>query len=240
MKRLCTMRDALADREIFATVLAGESWAAWRVLLIAALGEALTPEERVSFAMLTGRDHEAGQAAEEFWAICGRRAGKTRAAATLVTYFATCVSYEDVLAPGEQGVIPLLSASTDQASKALAFVSGFFANVPRLAAMKLDRMAETSDTIRLRNNVDIQVRPASWRTIRSFTACAAVADEVSYWRSEETANPDAEILAALRPALATTGGPLICITSPYAKRGETYSTFRRHFGSEGDPLILVA
>ena len=30
------------------------------------------------------------------------------------------------------------------------------------------------------------------------------------------------------------------ITSPYARRGEIYETYRRHYGAEGDPLILVA
>jgi hypothetical protein len=53
-------------------------------------------------------------------------------------------------------------------------------------------------------------------------------------------NPDREILKALRPSLATTGGPLIAISSPHAKRGELYARFRRHYGPAGDPLILVA
>ena len=57
---------------------------------------------------------------------------------------------------------------------------------------------------------------------------------------DHSANPDTEILRALKPALATTGGPLICISSPYAKRGELYAAWRRHFGPAGDPRILVA
>jgi hypothetical protein len=44
----------------------------------------------------------------------------------------------------------------------------------------------------------------------------------------------------LRPSLATTGGLLAAISSPHAKRGELYSTFKRHFGPTGHPLILVA
>jgi hypothetical protein len=53
-------------------------------------------------------------------------------------------------------------------------------------------------------------------------------------------NPDFEILAAARPSLATTGGPLIAIGSPRAKRGETGRTFKKHFGPLGNPAILVA
>jgi hypothetical protein len=33
---------------------------------------------------------------------------------------------------------------------------------------------------------------------------------------------------------------LICISSPHAKRGELYATFKRHFGPTGHPSILVA
>jgi hypothetical protein len=47
---------------------------------------------------------------------------------------------------------------------------------------------------------------------------AIICDEVAYWRNESTANPDAEILSAARPMLATTGGPMIVISSPYTPR----------------------
>lgn len=73
MKPLVTMRQALADPDLFGSILAGELWAAWRVLLIAIVGEELKPEERIVFEMLTGRPHEAQEAAEEAWLIKGRR-----------------------------------------------------------------------------------------------------------------------------------------------------------------------
>jgi hypothetical protein len=59
-------------------------------------------------------------------------------------------------------------------------------------------------------------------------------------RDEFSANTDVEILNAVRPGLATTNGPLIIASSPYAKRGVLYETHKRHYGSNGDPLILVA
>jgi hypothetical protein len=73
------------------------------------------------------------------------------------------------------------------------------------------------------------------------TSVACVADEVAYWfGDEQSSNPDKEILDAIRPTLATTSGPLVCIGSPYARKGEMYATHQRHFGPHGDPLILVA
>jgi len=48
--------------------------------------------------------------------------------------------------------------------------------------------------------------PASFRTVRGITAVGAVADEIAFWRSDDSANPDREILKALRPSLATKFG----------------------------------
>ena len=64
-----TMRRALSDPNLLGNVLAGDSWAAWRVLLIAAMGEALTEDERVIFTRLTGREREPLSRVEEFWGI---------------------------------------------------------------------------------------------------------------------------------------------------------------------------
>ena len=49
-----------------------------------------------------------------------------------------------------------------------------------------------------------------------------------------------EILNAVEPGLATTGGPLILASSPHARRGVLWEVFKRHYGAGGDPLILVA
>ena len=134
-------------------------------------------------------------------------------------------------------MLPILAASTQQATQLLNFCRGIFTEIPRFAAL-VDNI--TSDTISLKNRVDIQIRSASYRTIRGITAVAAVAEELSVWQSDDSRNPDREILAAMRPALATTGGTLFCIGSPHARRGEMWNTFRKHFGPDGNPQILVA
>lgn len=237
LRKLITMREALASPSYFGGLLAGDTWAAWRVLLIAIVGEELTPEERVVFEGLTGRASEPLEPVEEFWGVIGRRGGKTRAMAVLGAFLAACVDHRDVLAPGERGVIPLLAASTQQAASAFAFIEGVFAVAPNLKDLV---EGATSDTLSLTTGIDISVRPASFRTVRGITAVAVICDEIAFWRSDDSANPDREILKALRPSLATTGGPLICISSPHAKRGELYATFKRHSGPAGDALILVA
>ena len=62
--------------------------------------------------------------------------------------------------------------------------------------------------------------PASFRKLRGPTYIAVIADELAFWYVDAAyANPDVEILNAVEPGLATTGGPLILASSPHARRG---------------------
>jgi hypothetical protein len=238
MKPLIAMRAALAERDLFGEILVGDSWAVWRVLLIAICGEKLTDGERAVFRELTGREREPLTLVDEAWMICGRRSGKTRAAAVLASYIAALCDHTEALAPGERGTLPIMAASIWQAARAFGYLDGIFSTVPTLRELVV---GQTADTLSLSTGVDIECRPASFRTIRGATAIGAIADEVAFWRSDELSrNPDKLILDAVRPALATTGGPLIVISSPYAQKGELWGAYTRDFGASGDPHILVA
>jgi hypothetical protein len=82
-------------------------------------------------------------------------------------------------------------------------------------------------------------RASEFRHLRGPTYIAVIADERAFWLTEKSANPDAEILNAVRPG-ATTNGPLFLISSPYARRGKLWTLYNKHFGAKGDSLLLVA
>lgn len=230
------MREALEDKHLLGSIMAGASWLAWRTMLIAAMGEALHEDERAIFRALTGRDREPLQLVEEILALVGRRGGKNRAAAVLATYAAALCDWTDVLSIGERGIVLAIAQNTKQAAVAFSYIAGIFHAVPALAGM-IDN--ETAETISLTNGIDVEVRAANFRGLRGVTAVMVLGDEVAFWASDSSANPDVEILNAVRPALATTGGPLVLITSPHARRGEAWNTYRRHYGPGGDARVLV-
>ena len=98
---------------------------------------------------------------------------------------------------------------------------------------------ETADAIDLSNKVTLEVHTASWRAIRGYTLIGAVCDEIAFWPADDAANPDSEILAALRPAMATIPGALlVAISSPYARRGALWDAYHRHYGQEDDPVLV--
>jgi hypothetical protein len=238
MKPRFTMRQALGDPALLGASLAGSSWHNWRVLLTAMMGERLKPSERKVFTTFTGRGREPTQRVDEAAFVIGRRGGKDRAASILTTYLAGLCDHRDVLVPGERGVIVCIAPDQRQARITLGYVEAAFQAAPILARLIKSR---NSDALELTNGIAIEVRAASFRRIRGVTALAVIASEAAFWMDAETSsNPDTEILAAARPALATTGGPLILISSPYARRGELWSIFKKHYGANGDPRILVA
>jgi hypothetical protein len=175
MRPLVSMRAALCDPDLFGSVLAGDSWNVWRVMLIAVMGEALIESERPVFESITGRSCGPAECVDEVWFIVGRRGGKTRAIAVLAAYIAALCDHTDVLAPGERATLPIMSASMWQAGKAMQYLDGIFSHVPTLKTLVT---TQTSDTLSLSTGVDIECRPASFRTIRGATAVALIADEL--------------------------------------------------------------
>jgi hypothetical protein len=234
-----SLRRALTDPALLGGVLGGPSWLAWRVMLLASMGEPLELEELDAFRRLTGRHAPPPGRVEEFWGVIGRRGGKSTAMAALACYLGGLCDHRDVLSAGERGVVLCIAPDQRQARIALGYAEGILESTPLMRQLIVSR---TADTLELTTGAVIEVRSASFRRLRGVTCLAAVADEAAYWMSSDefSQNPDREILDAVRPSLATTGGPLIVISSPYARRGEVWATYSKHFGADGDPLILVA
>ena len=106
-----------------------------------------------------------------------------------------------------------------------------------LAALVVSR---TSDSVELSTGVRIEIHTASWRALRGYTVVGCVLDEVCFWRSQDSSNPDHEIVNAVRPAMVTVPHSLlVAISSPYSRRGVAWDVFKRHHGSQGDPGILT-
>ena len=123
MKKLLRMREALEDPAILGGAIGGPTWRSWRILLIAAVGEELTPDEREVSKILTGRDSEPGCMVDTWLTIAGRRSGKSQAMAVLVVYLATLCDWSAELS-FERGVALIVAPSERQAANILHFHAG--------------------------------------------------------------------------------------------------------------------
>jgi hypothetical protein len=237
VKQKITLRKALEDEQLLGSSLAGPSWAVWRALLIASMGEPLQPGELTTFTRFTGRTAPPDRRIDELWCCVGRRGGKSKAMATLAVYLAGLCDHSDTLVRGERGLVLLIAPDIRQAKVLLEYAQGTLESAPLLKQLIADRKR---DELALTTGISLEVRSASFRRIRGATCVGILADEAAFWKSEDSANPDTEILNAARPSLATTNGPLVVISSPHARRGALWETYRKHYGADGDPAILVA
>jgi hypothetical protein len=234
-----TILDACRDPHLFAPWFKRrETWAGWFSFLAALFGLKMTPAERKLFTQHTGRTQPPRTQAREAWLVVGRRGGKSFIVGLVAVFLACFRDYRKHLAKGERGVLMCLAADRKQARVIFRYVRGLLHGIPMLA--RLIR-AESTESIELTNGIDIEIHTASYRSVRGYTVVAFVGDEVAVWRSEDSANPDSEILAAVLPAMATIPGALLIgISSPYARRGILWERYRDHYGHSGDVLVWQA
>jgi hypothetical protein len=229
---------ALLDENLLGAALGDPStWRTWIAVLKAAYGRTLSAEETTAFDYVAGGRKPPARPVRELWSLCGRRSGKSRIAAAVSAYIATCLDHRGSLAPGETGMILCLAASRAQARLVHDYCKAFI----ELSPILRQRVEEiTAEEIRLSGGVVIGVHSNSFRTVRGRSLLAAVLDETGYWRDETSAVPDVEVYRAILPALSTTRGLLVGISTPYRKTGLLYSKFRDHFGRDGDVLVIKA
>jgi hypothetical protein len=226
---------ALRDRGMLGAGLGPlATWQTWLIALKAAFALPLTAKERELFHVIAGERGLPKHRVRDLWCVVGRRGGKSRMAAALAIYLALFQKHR--LSPGERGMCLVIAGTTEQARVVFEYIKGFLEASP---ALQREVVSLKRQEIELRNGIVIAVHSNSFRSVRGRTLVACVLDEVSFWRDETTATPDVETYRAILPALATTNGMLIGISTPYRKLGLLHQKHRDHFGVDGDDVLVV-
>jgi hypothetical protein len=233
-----TIIDAIEDPNLFRPFFDNpQTWTTWFVFLKALFALPMTELELAVYQRLTRRENAPTQQAEEAWLVVGRRGGKSFIVALVAVFLACFRTYDQYLQRGERGTVMVIATDRRQARIIMRYIVALLHHVPMLKDM-IER--QESESIDLSNRITIEVHSASIRTIRGYTLVAAILDEIAFWFGEDHANPDVEILEALRPAMATVPGALMLgLSSPYRRSGVLYDEYRRHFGQDHDPVLVI-
>jgi hypothetical protein len=234
-----TIIEAIHDPQLFRPLFKNlDTWTSWLCILRAIFGLPMDEADLLLCRELTGRQDPPLQQVQECWFAKGRRGGGSFILAVIAAYLGTFRDYRPFLAPGERGIIMILATDRRQARVIMRYLTAIVNTVGLLRAMIVHQDNESID---LDNGVTIEIHTGSYRTIRGYTVVAALLDEVAYWRSEESANPDGEIVAALRPSMCTIPNSLLIgIGSPYRKNGVLFEAWKRHYGHDSDVLAIQA
>lgn len=232
-----TILDVMSHPDYFGPWFGDSSWDAWRAFLAGVFGLPMTAQMAGLWQDCTRRAAPT-RPATEAWMVVGRRGGKSRIAALIAVYLACFRDYRPHLAPGEVATLPLIAADRREARTIMRYVKAYL-DVPALRGRVVKPLTES---IELADGVQIEVHTASFRAIRGYTVMAAICDEIAFWNTDDgAANPDSEVLAALRPGMASIpGAMLLALSSPYARSGALWNAYETHFGHDHAEVVWQA
>lgn len=149
----------------------------------------------------------------KFLLLCSRQSGKSTTSALLATREACYVPGALVLM-----LAPSLRQSGELFRTCLGILKRVSVPVPEIAA-------ESALRVELANGSRIIALPGSEATTRGYSAATLVV-------IDEAARVSDELIAAVRPALATTNGRIIALSTPAGRRGWFYEQWTRGDGWE--------
>jgi phage terminase large subunit-like protein len=205
---------------------------AQQAFLKATYGLVLNSEEREIYQRATGRSEIVLAEQNEATLIAGRRSGKT---SKIGAYIALYEAFRDHhLTRGDRGYVMLIAPTKNQAKIAMRFIRAYLMSSPLL---KQYVARERSEEVELTNGISIACYPCSYIAVRGVSVVCCICDELAFWRHEETAaNPEEEVLCAVRPSMATySTSKLIKTSTPHRKDGVLWREFQQR--AELDHLV---
>jgi len=209
------------------------TWKNWYSTLKAIYGLEMDSEEEQFYQEHTKRKSVQEGGFSESYFVAGRRSGKSKIAALIATYEGIYGNWEKYLSKGEKAYIFLLCVDKLQSRVLFDYVCGYLESFPEIVK-KI-----TAQEIFLNNGIIISIKTASFRGVRGYGCACIVADELNFWRDSETSrNPASEIITALLPTLYPES-KLIGLSSPYAKFGYFYQTYKENYGNEESETLVI-
>jgi len=231
-----TIVEFIEDRSVFGDQFLGKSWGKWKVVLSAIYGLPLTRRHKKIFRRWTGRS--------QYWPppggwpevviITGVRSGKSSIAAAIADYESL---YPQNLPRGGAAYTLLVAQDLRGAQRTLyGYARGPFDLSPDLRRRVV---RDTTDLLALDNRVSLAVYPCRPAAVRGVTAVASICDELAFFITSDGNPTDVEMLRVLRTRVATTGGKVVILSSPYAQSGALYDLHRQHHGRDDSTTLVI-
>jgi len=222
---------ALGDKDLMGNFMKGASWDNWKIFLRSLQGLKMTEEEFEIFKQATKRTTAPTRPFTEAYVIASRRAGKSLVSSIIAVYLAIFGGFEEYCQLGQPVYIFVIASDRTQAKICLHYIRGILEEFPNAVDQVL------REEIRLRSNIIINVKTASFRTGRGYQTAAVIMDELAYWRSENSANPAEEVVTAILPGMLP-NGLLLGISSPFSRRGYLWDVYKDYFGKDDDDVLV--
>lgn len=235
MSRPANIIEALERPEFFGHAFKDLStFQAWLTFLRTVYGLPFQSEQELAtFQECTKRTAPMVGGHKEIYAVCGRRGGKSRIMSTIAAFEALWGGWGEGLAPGELAFIFLIAFDKTQAGQLFRYTKGLLE--PFMT--KEDKNRITSDTIELKEQrTVIMVKAGMFQAVRGFSTAVILLDELGFARSDNSAQPVEELVAALTPSIME-NGLLVGASTPFTPFGFFYEQYDQHFGRDEDEVL---
>src|SRR6202790_5289480 len=182
--------------------------------LKSAYGLPLTDMELEMYCRGTGREKYLPREERELTLLGGRRGGKTGKLGARIALYEACRDHR--IPRGERAYVMLIAPVIAQAKIAFDYILKDIYSSSILSE-KIAKVGKNE--IHLKNGIVIGCYACSFVTVRGRAAVTIICDEVCFWRNEGTSvHCDEEVLAALRPTMATfLTSKIVKISTPNVK-----------------------
>ena len=152
---------------------------------------------------------------------CGRRGGKSSTLCRLAVVEGVYGRHR--IPPGDVGVVALISTTRDEAAQRIRTIKAI------LDALGVKYRPIDGGVELLERPIAFKVYTATVSGVSGFTAVLLICDEVAKWKDHDTgANPATEVLASVRPTMATQPEARIVLSSsPFGQWDAHYDAFER-------------
>lgn len=234
-ERSMSILDALRAPDVFGTLPALAdlgTWRSWEVFLAALYGLPLDDADLKVFRKHTGLRRPRQGGYPEAAVIVGRQSGKTRIAGLVAAYEAG----RAVVAGGRNVYAAMVAQDLRGAQRALFAYAKEAVECSELLRPEVTR--ETNTELELGGTVTLGTYPCRPAALRGIRASVVVVDELAHFVATDGRPTDTEMLRAVRPMLATTGGKLLILSSPYSASGALYDLHKKHWGREDSETLI--
>jgi hypothetical protein len=216
----------------------------WAATLRLLYGLPLAAADVALLVSVTGRTpdgiraHE-GKPFDELWARVGRRGRKSATAAVITLFEALYGGHEQHLMPGEVGLIPTISKDLSGAALIRRF-QHLFLDALEIAHSDT-KFGAVEVTLIEGTPITLACLTCTSESPRGLPVPVAICDEIAFWAtSERYSQPDSQILAALRPAMAQfPARKLVAISSPFGVEGIFHSTVEAALNDNEQTILAV-
>ena len=217
------------------------TWAAWRAFLAALFAVPMSEAELAIYRECTRRTARAALPAAQSRASSSSAAPGGESRVELIAAFlASFRDYRPSVGPGERATVMVIAADRPAGSRLHEIYPRHHACRPDVGAHDRSRTARSPRSLQSHHRSRCSRRASERHAVTRVYH--SLCDELLFFGTPTkvplTLTSRSSVPSNPRGSATIPGAIMLCASSPYARKGALWEAYRRHFGKDGDPILV--